>query len=71
MVRDHLGYSHHEIVNYIIFGETRRDIKKTTLDFQRADFGLFKRLIWRVLWETALKNKKEILKVQEQAVHMD
>lgn len=56
-----------------------RGINKTsTLDFWRADFSLFKRLVWRVSWETALKNKgvqegwtyfkKEVLKAQEQTV---
>ncbi|NXQ07519.1 LIN1 transcriptase, partial [Vidua macroura] len=46
--------------------------------FQRADFGLFRRLIQRVPWEAALKNKgvqekwacfkTEILRAQEQTV---
>ena len=48
------------------------------MDFWRADFGLFRRLVDRVPWEAVLKGKgvqegwaffkKEILKAQEQAV---
>lgn len=78
VVRDCLGYSDHDIIEFSIRGETRRGINKTsTWDFWRADFGLFWRLIQRVPWETAFKNKgvqegwtyfkKEIVKVQEQA----
>lgn len=33
-IRDHVGYSDHEIMEFSIFGETRRGINKTfTLDF--------------------------------------
>ena len=48
------------------------------MDFRRADFELFRRLIGRVPWGTVLESKgvqdgwlifkKEVLKVQEQAV---
>ncbi len=48
------------------------------MDFRRADFGLFRTLVERVPWETVLRGKgvqegwtffkKEVLKVQEQAV---
>ncbi|KFQ24942.1 hypothetical protein N332_13039, partial [Mesitornis unicolor] len=51
-----------------------------TLDFCRADFGLFRDLVGRIPWEAVLKDKgvqegwtlfkKELLKVQEQAVPM-
>jgi len=50
------------------------------LDFRRANFGLFRSLVDRDCWEAVLKRKgvqegwtffkKEILKVQEQAVPM-
>jgi len=50
------------------------------MDFQRADFGLFRTLIERVPWEKVLKGKgvqegwtffkEEVLKAQEQAVPM-
>ncbi|RMC05599.1 hypothetical protein DUI87_17684 [Hirundo rustica rustica] len=52
------GHSDHEIIEFSKFGEIRRNINKTfTLDFQRADFGLFRRFIQRVPLEAALKNK--------------
>ncbi|KFP95668.1 hypothetical protein N330_00935, partial [Leptosomus discolor] len=52
--------------------------KTATLDFQRADFDLFRRLLDRTPWKSVLKGigvqegwtlfKKEILKAQEQAI---
>ncbi|TRZ06605.1 hypothetical protein HGM15179_020502, partial [Zosterops borbonicus] len=79
VVGGHLGHSDHEIIEFSIFGEMRRNINKTfTLDFRRADFGLFRQLIQRVPWEAALKKKgaqerwayfkTEILRAQEQTV---
>ncbi|KAK4828864.1 hypothetical protein QYF61_000992 [Mycteria americana] len=58
--------------------KVRRGVSRTaTLDFRRADFGLFRSLVDRVPWEAALKGKgvqegwtsfkKETLKAQEQA----
>ncbi|KAK4815646.1 hypothetical protein QYF61_005208 [Mycteria americana] len=60
-------------------GEAARGVSKTaTLDFRRADFGLFRRLVERVPWEAALMGKgvqegwtffkEEVLKAQERAV---
>ncbi|RMC09666.1 hypothetical protein DUI87_13452 [Hirundo rustica rustica] len=74
-----LGQSDHEIIEFSIFGEVRRNTSKTlALDFRRADFGLFRRLIQSIPWETALKNKRvqeswaclktEISRAQEQTV---
>jgi len=50
------------------------------MDFQRADFGLFRMLVESVPWERVLKGKgvqagwtffkEEVLKAQEQAVPM-
>lgn len=58
VVGGHLGHSDNEIIEFSIFCEIRRTISKTfTLDFWRANFGLFRRLIQRVPWEAALKNK--------------
>ncbi|RMC20237.1 hypothetical protein DUI87_01083 [Hirundo rustica rustica] len=58
VVGGRLGQSDHEIIEFSIFGEIMRNTNKTlTLDLQRADFGLLKRLIQRVPWEAALKNK--------------
>ncbi|KAK4819007.1 hypothetical protein QYF61_024123 [Mycteria americana] len=65
----------------LILGEVRRGVSRTaTLDFQRADLGLFRSLVDRVPWEAVLKGKgfqegwtffkKEILKAQEQAIPM-
>ncbi|KAK4807752.1 hypothetical protein QYF61_023585 [Mycteria americana] len=76
-----LGHSDHEMTEVLILGEVRRGVSRTaTLDFRRADFGLFRRLVDRVPWEAVLKGKgvregwtffkKEILKAQEQAVPM-
>ncbi|KAK4817407.1 LOW QUALITY PROTEIN: hypothetical protein QYF61_013474 [Mycteria americana] len=67
------------MVEFLIHGEVRRGVSKTaTLDFWRADFSLFGRLVDRVPWEAALKGKgvqegwtffkEEVLKAQERAV---
>ena len=50
----HLGHSDHEMIEFPIFGEIRRNINKIlTLDFWRADLGLFRRLIQRDSWESS------------------
>ncbi|KAK4806943.1 hypothetical protein QYF61_027310 [Mycteria americana] len=79
MVGGCLGQSDHEMRELLIRGEAARGVSKTaTLDFRRADFGLFRRLVERVPWEAALTGKgvqegwtffkEEVLKAQEQAV---
>ncbi|KAK4823236.1 hypothetical protein QYF61_000096 [Mycteria americana] len=79
MVGGRLGQSDHEMIEFLIRGEAVRGVSKTaTLDFRRADFGLFRRLVERVPWEAALMGKgvqqgwtffkEEVLKAQEQAV---
>ncbi|KAK4806819.1 hypothetical protein QYF61_005615 [Mycteria americana] len=79
MVGGRLGQSDHEMIEFLIRGEVARGVSKTaTLDFRRADFGLFRRLVERVPWEAALMGKgvqegwtffkEEVLKAQEQAV---
>ncbi|KAK4825574.1 LOW QUALITY PROTEIN: hypothetical protein QYF61_000573 [Mycteria americana] len=79
MVGGRLGQSDHKMIEFLICGEAARGISRTaTLDFQRADFGLFRRLVERVPWEAALKGKgvqegwtffkEEVLKAQERAV---
>ncbi|KAK4818760.1 hypothetical protein QYF61_018932 [Mycteria americana] len=76
-----LQHSDHEMVEFSILGEVRSGVSRTaTLDFWRADFGLFRRLVDRVPWEAVLKGKvvqeswtffkKEVLKAQEQAIPM-
>ncbi|KAK4824038.1 hypothetical protein QYF61_009629 [Mycteria americana] len=78
-VGDCLGQSDHEMIEFLILGEVMRGVSKTVaLDFRRADFGLFRRLVDGVPWEAALKGKgvqegwiffkEEVLKAQEQAV---
>ncbi|KAK4830725.1 hypothetical protein QYF61_013175 [Mycteria americana] len=79
MVGGCLGQSDHEMIEFLIRGEAARGVGKTaTLDFRRADFGLFRRLVDRVPWEAALMGKgvqegwtffkEEVLKAQERAV---
>ena len=81
MVGGRLGHSDHEMTEFLILGEVRRGVSRTaTLDFRRADSGLFRGLVDRVPWEAVLKGKgvqegwtffkKEILKAQEQVVPM-
>ena len=64
------------MVEFSILGEARKGTSKTALlDFQRADFELFRTLVGRVPWEVVLKGrgvqeawvlfKKEILMAQE------
>ena len=46
LVRGCLGLSDHEMIEFSVRGEVkRRASKTTTMDFQRADFGLFRMLI--------------------------
>ncbi|XP_068521397.1 uncharacterized protein [Anas acuta] len=74
-----LGQSDHEMVEFSILGKARKGNNKTAvLDFQRADFELFRTLVGRVPWEAVLKGrgvqevwalfKKEILMAQEWSV---
>ncbi|KAM9649084.1 uncharacterized protein ACIBXB_011576 [Morphnus guianensis] len=81
MVGGRLGHSDHEMIEFSVLGEVRRSVSRTaTLDFLRADFGLFRSPVDRVPWEAVLKGRgaqegwtffrKEILKVHEQAVPM-
>ncbi|KAM9628635.1 uncharacterized protein ACIBXB_017819 [Morphnus guianensis] len=75
-----LGHRDHEIREFSILGEGVGVSRTATLDFCRTDFGLFRRLFVRVPWEAVLKGKgvqegwtffrKEVFKVQEQAVCM-
>ena len=58
VVRGHLGLSDHEMIESSILGEVRKGVSKTTtMDFRRANFGLFRTLVERVPWETVLKGK--------------
>ena len=68
-------------MSIVIYSWRRRGVSSTAaFDFQRADSGLFRRLVDRVPWEAVLKGKgvqedwtffkKAILKAQELAVPM-
>ncbi|GAB0184760.1 hypothetical protein GRJ2_000941300 [Grus japonensis] len=53
-----LGCSDHEIVEFKILRAMRRvHSKLTTLDFRRADFGLFRHLLGRLPWDKALEGR--------------
>ncbi|GAB0205201.1 hypothetical protein GRJ2_002985700 [Grus japonensis] len=52
-----LGYSDHEMVEFrILRGRSRAISRINTLDFRRANFGLFKDLLGRILWVRALEH---------------
>jgi len=76
-----LGLNDHKMLEFFVRGEVKTaSTKNITMDFWRADFGLFRTLVERVPWERVLKNrgvqegwtffKEEVLKAQEQAVPM-
>ncbi|GAB0209097.1 hypothetical protein GRJ2_003375400 [Grus japonensis] len=53
-----LGCSDHEMVEFrILRGRSRTMSRITTLDFRRANFGLFKDLLGRIPWDRALEGK--------------
>ncbi|GAB0184915.1 triadin [Grus japonensis] len=74
-----LGCSDHEMVEFRILRAARRAHSKlTTLDFRRADFGLFRDLLGRIPWDKALEGrgaqdswlifKYHLLQAQEQCI---
>ena len=57
-IKGNLGCSDHEIVEFRILGARRRvKSKLTTLDFIRAEFGLFNDLLGRLPWDKALEGR--------------
>ncbi|GAB0188023.1 cAMP-dependent protein kinase inhibitor alpha [Grus japonensis] len=55
-----LGCSDHEMVEFKIPRAVRRAHSKlTTLDFRKADFGIFRDLLGRVPWDKALEGPKK------------
>ena len=55
---DCLGQSDHDMVEFLILGGVRRgNSKPATLDFRRADFELFRRLVKGVPWGSVLERK--------------
>ena len=52
------GHSSHKMIEVLILEEVRKGSSRTaSLDFQRADFGLFRSLIDSILCEAVLKSK--------------
>ena len=52
-IRDSLGCSDHEMVKFrVLRGGDKANCRIATLDFRRADFGLFRDLLGRHLWDT-------------------
>ena len=79
VVGGRLGHSDHEIIEFSVLREARKGLSRTDiLEFQRADFVLFRHQLDRIPWELVLKGigvqegwvlfKKEVLMKQEQAV---
>jgi len=69
------------MTEFLVRGEVKRGVRKTTtMELQRAHFGLFRMLAERVTWERVLKGKgvqegwtffkEEVLKAQEHVVSM-
>ncbi|GAB0207314.1 hypothetical protein GRJ2_003197000 [Grus japonensis] len=57
-LKDSLGCSDHEMVEFRILRAARRAHSKlTTLDFRRADFGLLRDLLGRIAWDKALEGR--------------
>ena len=53
-----IGLGGHEIIAFLVRCEVkRRASTTTTMDFRKADFGLFGMLVERVPWERVLKGK--------------
>ncbi|GAB0182547.1 hypothetical protein GRJ2_000720000 [Grus japonensis] len=53
-----LGCSDHKMVEFRILRAARRACSKlTTLDFRRADFGLFRDLLGRIPWDKVLEGR--------------
>jgi len=57
-VKGSLGCSDHKMVDFKILRAARRVRSKlATLDFRRADFGLLRDLLGRILWDKALEGR--------------
>jgi len=81
VVRGHLELSEHKMIEFSVHGQVKRGPSKiTTMDFRRADFGLFRLLVDSVPRQRVLKGKgvqegwtifkEEVSKAQERAVPM-
>ncbi|KAJ7409794.1 hypothetical protein BTVI_55579 [Pitangus sulphuratus] len=57
-LKDSLGCSDHEMVEFKILRTARRVHSKiTTLDLRRADFGFFRDLLGKVPWDKAVEDR--------------
>lgn len=73
-IRSSLGYSNLALVEFVIFWQRVR-----TLNFRRANFKLFKKLLYEISWETVLADKEveqsqlllkdDFLRAQELSIH--
>ena len=60
-LKDSLGCSNHEMVEFDILRTVRRACSKlTALDFKRADFGLFRYLLNKVSWDSTLSKYRQL-----------
>jgi len=58
-IKGSLGCSDNEVVEFKILRAARRThTKLTALDFRRADFGVFRDLVDRVLWNKTLEGRE-------------
>ena len=50
------GHSDHEMLDFLILDEPSKGVSRTAnLDFQRADFRVFRTMVERVPWEVVLE----------------
>ncbi|MCQ4078975.1 hypothetical protein FK519_29925, partial [Klebsiella pneumoniae] len=80
-LKDSLGCSDHDMVEFKIHGAARKiHGKLSALDFRKADFGLFRDLMGQVPWEVALEGrgaqeswsifKEHLLQAQQRCIPM-
>ena len=56
-VGGHLGLSNHKMLDFSILVGPQKGVSRTaTLDFQRADFNLFRTMVESVPWEVVLES---------------
>ena len=79
MIGGCLGHSDHEMVEFKIFSVMTKKVSRVaTLDFRRANFKLFRKLVSSIPWESAFEGlgvhecwsvfKNHLLEAQEQAI---
>ena len=59
VVRDCLVHFSHAMIELLTLGKVKWGVSKTTtMDFQKADFVLFRTFVERIAWEKVLKGKE-------------